>query len=512
MNLSKYFVLLLFFARIQANLYHKGHVHIASHGLCIFDIDEQSLFATIEAIKNERKTVANGWATVRKRLNLTKNGLEDLQMEGILSEMAAIVDDGAELRSLLDPHVHSEKKKRNVFAIIFSALGLGMSVYNAFRISAVDSKLNAFMSYAEKEFKEISNAIDMLKNELLILGSKIEVLELVGPLRSRISNADRALSKLRSGVDSLLRGRVPYELLGAVRISDTIKRIRTEATALNLNFELSVQEFIRLPAKIRPESNTIHVEIAIPLTAVTLDLLVLRPLPIKLNNTLFAIVESSSNHIGINRERNRFLEISALELSQCFSTGHEYFCVKPFINLASRFEENCLSAIYNRDYTSALSICEKRFITLDNDHVSFYPKNANNFGLLLGRDRQCTIDCGYKLKDSNYNRGLNEIIIRPGCTAVVGDSKLIHLPEYAYHENIVVNVSDSFVVPTKLFSIFNETALNFQRKMNKVEFKPKSFFDFERDYKGSVWLIVKIVLGSSCVLLLLILCFILFRK
>jgi hypothetical protein len=276
--------------------------------------------------------------------------------------------------------IQRTKRQVGIAALAGMAIGgLVTSLFNQFSSQSLtnilNDKVNIIVSKVEhntieisqnsEDIKRLNQTMTFVRDELgkQIVVNKILDLEfMIQLVVNTLNEAENRVERLLEALDLIFIGKFHRGLTTSEKLQTAVNSLRNQATNKGLLIGVqSLAELYQLPASFVYDAtiSIVHVILHVPLYReahiLSLYRYISSPLQLPWDPELYFEIKPDKQFLGRNRDGTLTKTLSDLELQDCLSIGHAYFCDDN--SLEKRTLPSCLNALFSGIHKSLLTEC-----------------------------------------------------------------------------------------------------------------------------------------------------------
>jgi len=314
-------------------------------------------------------------SSMRTRVKYMQNEAER-QAEKIIR----VVRDAKDSFETKAGHVTRAKRQVAIAALAGMAVGgLVTSLFNQFNSQSLtnilNDKVNIIVSKVEhnnieinqnsEDIKRLNQTMTFIRDELgkqIVVNKAIDLEFMVQLVVNLLNEAENRVERLLEALDQVFIGKFHRGLTNTEKLQNAMNSLRSQATNKGLLIGIqSLVELYQLPASFVYDAtvSTVHVIVHVPLYReahiLSLYRYVSSPLQLPWDPELYLEIQPEKQFLGRNRDGTLTKTLSNLELQDCLSIGHAYFCDDN--SLEKRALPSCLNSLFSGIHKSLLTEC-----------------------------------------------------------------------------------------------------------------------------------------------------------
>lgn len=243
-------------------------------------------------------------------------------------------------------------------------------------VQSVVTNVNDSLIQIEKIQGSLKEKYNYLLHEVQAEKVAIGIMEFTTALTQKISLLNLILAQyayetetLGTIVNTALQGFVHSSLININTIVQQLREIKSQlplGLGLPPNIDkIGMSDLMRLvDINVVYVQNVLIFTFEIPLISNNYEFILYKPLPlpIKVKNNVYAIIESTSDYFGLGKSRLYYIQMTLLQLKNCKKSVELYIC--PHEQQPHQLDETCETRIFRNPHTLPSS-CNLRYVKLN---------------------------------------------------------------------------------------------------------------------------------------------------
>lgn len=406
------------------------------------------------------------------------------------------------------------------------------------------TNVNSSLIELEKKQGSLVDGYNHLLHKTDVIEMDVGILKFQNALTERIALLNVILTQyayetenLVSIVNSALLGHIHPSLLDASEFNQQLKQIKIQLPiGLGLPIDLAEKGISELLQIV--EISVVYVKgilmfiMEIPLID-NYDFMLYKsiPLPVKVRNNLYAIIELNSDYIAIDKSLLYNIEISNYQLSKCKTTTNTIICnhEQPIQHV----RDSCETMLFRNPKTLP-NVCTIKYIKFS--HNVWHKLENKNSWLYVTSKENIIITCKNVTAPLIINvNGTGIFSLENHCEAYTADNEIKLVPKRKISTNIYknytpkLNLSINFDILKNVSNkdldntLFPKENLRIKDNLNKLTENSKSLDELQSHFKRNVvntiydsnhYLLIGVIVmvGSVGLLLVLVLLFLMYKN
>lgn len=340
-------------------------------------------------------------------------------------------------------------------------------------VQSVVTNVNDSLIQIEKIQGSLKEKYNYLLNETQAQKVEIGILEFKAALAQKISLSNLILSQyayetetLENIINTALQGFMHSSL---ININSIIRQLREIKAQLPLGISLppnldkiGMSELMRLTTiNVVYVQNVLIFTLEIPLIN-NYEFILYKPipLPVKIKNNVYVIIESTSDYLGLSKSRLYYIQMTLSELTNCKRNIDSYIC--PHEQQLHQLDETCETRIF-RNPSMLPSSCNLKYVKL-NTNVWHRLEKTNSW-VYVNNGENVLVKCENITAPITVNlNGTGVFTLENYCEANTDDNNIL-MPK-----RIIVSKNHADFVPQLNFTIHFQTHITLVDKISNESF------------------------------------------
>jgi len=217
----------------------------------------------------------------------------------------------------------------------------------------------------QEDIKCLNQTMEYVNQELgkqIVISKVLDLEFMIQLVINTFNEEENRIEQLLEALDQVFVGKFHQGLTTTNNLQTAINNLRIQATSKGLLIGVqSLAELYQLRTSFvhDPSANMVHVILHVPLYReahiLSLYRYIASPLQLPWDPELFMEIKPDKQFLARNRDGTLTKTLSDLELQDCLSTGHAYFCYDNA--LEKRTLPSCLTALFNGINKALLTEC-----------------------------------------------------------------------------------------------------------------------------------------------------------
>ena len=324
-----------------------------------------------------------------------------------------------------DPY--RRKRFAGVVALPLAIAATAMGIYNSVQIEFLKSELTQVQENGRRLFEVVSTHDKEIKDihtALRQLGDLMAGILSINPalLDVRLTRIENQIKdRLRLATHAIQTGqhrRLAVDYLSPSAIRALFTRLQTRSHEFGCDLLLEHHsDLFQIEVSVLFDGEDVHLLLHVPMVPqnTLLRLFKLHPFPLPFFSEHFLIPEVQNDILAVSSNDHRFsVQLSSVDLLGCHRMNQVFMCSK-FAVLSRQFNQTCLGALFNQDFTNAQSICKfqivpvcEKVLQLKNNWFVSYMIQASTIPIRCHNGTVSEIHLG---------KGSQKFHLSPGCKA-----------------------------------------------------------------------------------------------
>jgi len=315
---------------------------------------------------------------------------------------------------------------------------------------SIVNNVNSSLVELESKEKALSKGYNYLLNESITEGKKVGILEFKQALAQRITLLNIIITQyayetenLVNIVNAALQGFIHSSLLDTVEFNKQLKEIKLQipvGSGIPVDLlESGISELLRII-----NINVVYIKgvlifiIDIPLVS-SYDFILYKSisLPTKVHNNLYAIIQTNSEYVAIDKSRLYYVELNSYQLAKYKTTTNIMICKheQPILHVG----DSCKSMLFRKPKSVPLT-CNIKYVKFS--HNIWHKLDNRNEWIYVTNNESIIITC--KNSSDTYMidvSGTGILSLENNCEANTVDDEIKLIPKREINSKIVKNFS-----------------------------------------------------------------------